>query len=148
MELKYEVGDVVITTKDKDMTGCEVFPAGTKCVVVGTREESITATYSLRKEYGSDDIFYYSEDMMIPFNGDAVKHPNHYKIGKYECIDEMISLFGVEAVKNFCICNVFKYRYRASKKNGEEDIRKAGEYMDILKGLENESRSYEKKTEM
>ena len=55
---------------------------------------------------------------------DNVNHPFHYQ-GKYECIDEMIALFGVDAVRHFCMCNVYKYRFRASRKNGPEDIEKA-----------------------
>lgn len=45
----------------------------------------------------------------------GIDHPAHYQ-GAFECIDEMIALFGVEAVKAFCRCNVYKYRYRADKK--------------------------------
>lgn len=66
---------------------------------------------------------------------EAVNHPAHYQ-GKHECIDEMISLFGVEAVKAFCRCNVYKYRFRAARKNGAEDIAKADWYMDKLMELE------------
>lgn len=66
---------------------------------------------------------------------ETVDHPEHYQ-GKFECIDEMISLFGVEAVKSFCRCNVYKYRFRANQKNGEEDIKKAEWYMSKLKELE------------
>jgi hypothetical protein len=51
----------------------------------------------------------------------------------------MIELFGVEAVKAFCRCNIYKYRYRAANKNGAEDIEKAGKYMDILKRLGGDS---------
>lgn len=65
----------------------------------------------------------------------TVDHPAHYQ-GTFECIDEMISLFGVEAVKSFCRCNVYKYRFRANQKNGEEDIKKAEWYMTKLKELE------------
>lgn len=68
---------------------------------------------------------------------DSVNHPSHYQ-GKHECIDEMIALFGVEAVKAFCKCNVYKYRYRASAKNGQEDLDKANWYMDKLLELEGE----------
>lgn len=39
---------------------------------------------------------------------DNVNHPFHYQ-GKYECIDEMVALFGVDAVRHFCMCNVYKY---------------------------------------
>lgn len=66
---------------------------------------------------------------------EAVNHPAHYQ-GKHECIDEMIALFGVEAVKGFCACNVYKYRYRADRKNGAEDIAKAEWYMTKLMELE------------
>lgn len=56
-----------------------------------------------------------------------VNHPNHYQ-GKNECIDVMVAMFGKEAVKHFCMCNAYKYRFRADKKNGEEDIKKAEWY--------------------
>ena len=66
---------------------------------------------------------------------EAVNHPPHYQ-GKHECIDEMIALFGIEAVKHFCMCNVYKYRFRAANKNGQEDLDKADWYMDKLMELE------------
>lgn len=66
---------------------------------------------------------------------DMVNAPPHYQ-GKHECIDEMIALFGIEAVMHFCMCNVYKYRFRADKKNGVEDIAKAERYMDILMNLQ------------
>ncbi len=56
-----------------------------------------------------------------------VDHPAHYQ-GKNECIDVMLAMFGVEAVKHFCMCNAYKYRFRADKKNGAEDISKAEWY--------------------
>jgi hypothetical protein len=65
---------------------------------------------------------------------ETVDHPAHYQ-GKFECIDEMIALFGVEAVKHFCMCNVYKYRYRADRKNGQNDLDKAEWYMGKLMEL-------------
>ena len=59
---------------------------------------------------------------------DCVNHPSHYNRGAYECIEVMIALLGIEAVKAFCACNVIKYQYRASMKNGEEDLAKADWY--------------------
>lgn len=47
---------------------------------------------------------------------DTVNHPEHYESGSYECIDEMIAVFGMSVVANFCLCNVWKYRYRALNK--------------------------------
>lgn len=65
-----------------------------------------------------------------PDDKEAVDHPDHYnRDGSMECIDEMVKVFGVEAVKNFCLLNVWKYRYRAAGKNGEEDLRKSDWYM-------------------
>ena len=64
-----------------------------------------------------------------------VDHPSHYQ-GKVECIDLMRSNFGDEAVKWFCICNAFKYRFRAGQKQGstyEEDIAKATWYENYVK---------------
>lgn len=60
---------------------------------------------------------------------DNVNHPAHYNTGKYESIDVMIETQGINAVKNFCICNAFKYIYRHKFKNGTEDIKKAIWYL-------------------
>ena len=66
---------------------------------------------------------------------DNVNHPNHYNTNKYECIDEMVAVFGVEDVKAFCKCNAWKYRYRSDAKNGEEDLKKADWYLEKLMEL-------------
>ena len=67
---------------------------------------------------------------------DMVHHPNHYnREGGMECIDEMVLLFGKEVVKHFCLCNIHKYRYRTSAKNGEEDIKKSDFYVKLYKEL-------------
>lgn len=66
-----------------------------------------------------------------------VNHPKHYQ-GKHECIDIMIAMFGKQAVIDFCKCNILKYRWRADKKNGEEDIKKAEWYETKLLELEGE----------
>ncbi len=66
---------------------------------------------------------------------DIVNHPSHYETGKFECFDVMREAFGDEAVKNFCICNAFKYLYRHQRKNGIEDIRKAKWYIDHFLGI-------------
>lgn len=61
---------------------------------------------------------------------DMVNHPSHYcQEGSMECIDEMIAVFGREAVMNFCLLNVWKYRKRAVFKNGAEDLKKSDWYM-------------------
>ena len=68
---------------------------------------------------------------------DPVNRPEHYTSGKVECIDAMIEVFGIEAVKSFCLCNAFKYHWRHNLKNGQEDIDKATWYMDKYHDLAN-----------
>ena len=60
---------------------------------------------------------------------DEINHPDRYASGKFECVDVMIDVFGKDAVKHFCILNAFKYLWRAEKKNGTEDIKKAVWYL-------------------
>lgn len=67
---------------------------------------------------------------------DMVNHPHHYnRDGAMECIDEMITVFGKDIVACFCLCNTWKYRYRASNKGHEEDLAKSDYYMDKYKEL-------------
>lgn len=67
---------------------------------------------------------------------DMVNHPQHYnRDGAIECIDEMIAVFGKDIVACFCLCNVWKYRYRASDKGHEEDLSKSDYYMAKYKEL-------------
>ena len=66
---------------------------------------------------------------------DSVNHPSHYKGEKYECIEVMLEVFGVDAVKDFCLLNAFKYLWRSNKKNGKEDISKAEWYLNKFKQL-------------
>ena len=73
-------------------------------------------------------------------NVDMVSHPPHYETGKFECIDAMVETQGAEAVKNFCICNAFKYIWRHNGKNGVEDIKKARWYIDKYLELEGEQK--------
>lgn len=73
---------------------------------------------------------------MSPGEFDMVNYPPHYCTGKFECIDVMTEIFGVEAVQNFCLCNAFKYLYRTNRKNGIEDIKKAQWYINKYIELE------------
>jgi hypothetical protein len=69
---------------------------------------------------------------------DIVNHPSHYcQEGQMECIDEMVMFFGKETVKAFCLCNAWKYRYRANSKNGAEDLKKAAWYVHKYRELSN-----------
>ena len=78
----------------------------------------------------------------VPSN---VDHPNHYNQGGIECIDAMISAYGIETVKDFCKCNAFKYQWRFGNKNGEEDLKKAqwyqNKYMELCKNEKMDQRN-------
>lgn len=65
----------------------------------------------------------------------VISHPKHYnRENAMECIDEMELVFGPEVVAHFCLCNVFKYRYRAGlKDNGYQDLEKSDWYMQKYK---------------
>lgn len=76
------------------------------------------------------------EESMNKEKGENVEHPKHYnREGGMECLDEMILIFGEEVVKHFCLCNAWKYRYRAADKNGEEDLHKSDFYIKKYKEL-------------
>ena len=63
---------------------------------------------------------------------EEINHPERYAGGKYECIDVMIDVFGVDATKSFCKLNAFKYLWREQNKNGVEDLKKCAWYLDKL----------------
>lgn len=68
---------------------------------------------------------------------EQVNHPKHYnRDDAMECFDEMVLIFGKEAVKNFCVINAWKYRYRAADKNGLEDLKKSDWYLKKYKELD------------
>lgn len=72
-----------------------------------------------------------------------IKSPSHYKSNEFECIDEMIIVFGIDWTMIFCALNAWKYRYRAGNKSGEakeKDLRKADEYLKFAYQLQNEPR--------
>lgn len=70
---------------------------------------------------------------------EQVNHPGHYnQAGRKECIVEMEEKFGKEAVIHFCLCNEFKYLYRAGNKDGnsyDQDRQKAQWYHDYAERL-------------
>lgn len=70
---------------------------------------------------------------------DLINNPSHYNVSGIECIDEMILAFGYEATKAFCVCNAWKYRYRAGHKDGSSravDLEKASRYMKYARVIE------------
>lgn len=71
-----------------------------------------------------------SEEPASDATPDNVNHPAHYELpGGIECFDVLLATQGLEAVKNFCICNAMKYLFRRNRKNGDEDVKKAAWYI-------------------
>lgn len=101
------------------------------CIDEKTRRMTWTNAGNLTKRYGEEieDIECLKIDMTLSEpQSDPVNHPSHYTQGKVECIDAMEQVFGVEAVKHFCLLNWFKYNFRHELKNGQEDLEKASWY--------------------
>ncbi len=66
-----------------------------------------------------------------------VNHPDHYNTHPMECIDEMVVVFGFDAVIDFCKCNAWKYRYRAGNKDDiKQDLAKSDWYLNKAKELQ------------
>ena len=69
----------------------------------------------------------------------VVNNPTHYnRESAMECIDEMLVVFGEKAVMDFCLLNIWKYRYRAGQKDTEsamKDLKKSDWYMNKYKEL-------------
>lgn len=80
----------------------------------------------------TDDITEYAEKYLEAVKPDPVNSPAHYTSGGIEYIDAMQAAFGDEAVKDFCLCNAFKYLWRHRNKNGVEDLKKARRYLNRL----------------
>lgn len=74
-------------------------------------------------------------------NYDTINNPSHYTSGDIDCIEAMMSAYGVDVVKAFCIGNAFKYQWRFDKKNGIEDLKKCQWYQNKFIKLCNEEKS-------
>lgn len=102
------------------------------CAYSGLGVECITECYE--KLFGKEEESIETEP--TPPINDVINKPNHYcREDAMECIEEMEMIFGKEVVKHFCLCNIWKYRYRSAAKNGEEDIKKSDRYVQIYKEL-------------
>lgn len=79
-----------------------------------------------------DKMAEYVEKYLEGVKTDPVNRPAHYASGGIECIDAMQAAFGDEAVKDFCLCNAFKYLWRHRNKGGLQDLKKTRWYINRL----------------
>ena len=69
---------------------------------------------------------------------DLVNGPQHYNNGGIECIDAMEAMLSEKEFIGYMRGNSFKYRWRYTYKDGEQDLKKARWYEDkLLKVYEN-----------
>lgn len=133
MVIELDIGKKILRImKEKEMSQKQLAAAS------GITEAAISKYISGEREPRITFLKRIADALDVPadeFLYEKVDHPEYYQ-GKNECIDVMIAMFGVEAVKSFCRCNAYKCRFRADRKNGEEDIRKAEWYESKLIELE------------
>lgn len=111
---------------NNDCLECELHPLPSTGICFSYKEGDETQEGIIRRNYE----FLFGKTEAEPAEHDSVNHPSHYcQEGSMECIDEMLAVFGTDAVKAFCLCNVWKYRKRAVFKNGEEDLKKSDWYL-------------------
>jgi hypothetical protein len=134
----FKIGDIVYLKEDTETLGGVKFSKYDKLIIVDhssydansyvcRREDGVvitTGVNSLRAEKPFETCM----DSPVETE-DVVNHPSHYESGKFECIEVMEEALGYDAVRDFCICNAFKYLYRHKRKNGYEDIKKAQWYI-------------------
>jgi hypothetical protein len=76
-------------------------------------------------------------------DNDMVNNPGHYQSMvadlNIDCITAMRAAFGNYETAVFCKLNAFKYVWRASSKNGNEDIDKASWYLSKYRELGGEN---------
>lgn len=118
---------------------CEEFDVCTKAEEYLTDDDyrkGIEALESLEKNKvgksigdGAKTLLHATHEPTQGSEYDVVERPQHYASTSIECIDAMRETQGDEAVKDFCVCNAFKYLWRHNSKNGDEDVRKASWYL-------------------
>ncbi|MDN6363659.1 MAG: DUF3310 domain-containing protein [Tetragenococcus koreensis] len=73
-----------------------------------------------------------SRDETCRLMSDNVNHPNHYTQGDIETIDYIKDKLTDEEFRGFVKGNVLKYVSREGLKNGDEDLKKANWYLEVL----------------
>ena len=94
----------------------------------------VTECKSFKKKEAKEEVDKeYFRKLFKENGGDNVKHPNHYNgTDSLECIDVIHFALGDDGFAYYCIGNIFKYLWRCDKKNGEEDLEKADQYLQFL----------------
>ena len=111
---------------------------GEEIAVAITRDDSSSCSQIIISRGGYTFVKPVDKEEKPKNEPDLVNHPSHYETGKFECIEVMEEALGRDVVKGFCIGNAFKYLYRAKRKNGLEDLKKAQWYLNRVISMEDE----------
>ena len=111
---------------------------GEEIAVAITRDDSSSCSQIIISRGGYTFVKPVDKEEKPKNEHDLVNHPSHYETGKFECIEVMEEALGRDVVKGFCIGNAFKYLYRAKRKNGLEDLKKAQWYLNRVISMEDE----------
>lgn len=120
-------------TSIDDCTRCALYNKSPGCITYArTRPEEAARIMGFEMIDDTPDTREVVEKYGEDAKPDPVNRPAHYTSGGIECIDAMQAAFGEDAVKDFCLCNAFKYLWRHRQKNGVEDLKKCRWYLNRL----------------
>lgn len=91
-----------------------------------TAQEAKQAIVELQAEY--------NQQPSLIVDSDNVNHPSHYTAGGIETIEFIRAKLTPAEFEGYCKGNVLKYVSRASHKGGQEDLLKAGKYIEFAVG--------------
>ena len=122
---------------------CEYAPSCNSCLL----ESSCTSLMNKYENWtydATDEEIQAIYDLMCgkevptPIN----ENPLHYAKSNnpWACGDAMIEAYGEEAFLHFCMCNAFKYIWRANEKGGTKDLRKAITYLEKIIEIKGEAK--------
>nr|DAQ80847.1 MAG TPA: nucelotide kinase [Caudoviricetes sp.] len=131
----FDIDEAVIEyCRDKKCLDCKMHKDGRVCAlyaITNPKEAACLMDYEVIED-DTPTVAETVEENSEDAKPDLVNRPAHYTSGGIECIDAMQAAFGAEAVKDFCLCNAFKYLWRHRNKNGVEDLKKARWYLNRL----------------
>ena len=98
--------------------------------ISGAFDSDVPSKYSLELQKELDD---YVESVTEAYQPkEMVNHPDHYNSSPIETMEMFLLMFHdrPDMIKGALLFNIFKYRDRSEKKNGQEDINKMEWYLD------------------
>ena len=97
--------------------------AGCTSATLAKLERFFDSTY-LIKGFESNKLAEHLDEWIGPKAkkpNDMINSPSHYASGEVECIDAMVSAFGLQRVQEYAEIAAFKYNWRSNKKGNPSD---------------------------